>query len=91
MRKEERNNKLIMECYTEMYAVSTPPVNFQELMDNAVINDRGQKEILFMNHEIEYEEYNNIIERLINKYKLNTLEKRQFKTTIALGCSPKFK
>lgn len=90
MRKEERNNKLMMECYTEIYAVSNPPADFQELMDNAPINDRGQKEIPFMDHEIEYNDYLKIVNKLVEKYKLSRIEKRQFKTSVALGCSPKF-
>ena len=81
----------LMECYTLLYKHSTPSADFQTLMDNAIINERGQKEIQFNDYLIDETQANEIIESMIKKYKIKGYQIQQFKTTILLGCSPKFK
>jgi len=46
-------DKALMHCYRELYANATPSASFDELLKNATINDRGQKEIPFLDYEIE--------------------------------------
>jgi hypothetical protein len=89
--KISKNDRAILECYTELFVNSTPSANFKELMDNAEINEKGQKVIDFMAYEIEEEKYDEIIELMINKHKFKGYMIQMFKNTIALGCSPKFK
>ena len=86
-----KEDKAIMECYNELFKNSDPSANFNDLLDNASINERGQKEIPFMDHSIEEDIYDNIVDTIIKKYKFSGMKKQQFKTTIALGCSPTFK
>jgi len=89
--RDKKYNDAMMACYIELYKQSTPSANFQELMDNATINERGQKEIPFNDHEIEEELFNNIINIVVKKYKFKNWEARALKNSVLLGCSPKFK
>ena len=69
MSREQKNDAAIMDCYIELYKNSKPPADFKELMDNAPINEHGQKEIDFMSYEIEEERYDEIVNSIMNKYK----------------------
>lgn len=82
----------IMHCYRQLYAHATPPANFDKLVEEATINEHGQKVIPFMDHEIDEETMNSIIEDTMKAYKIKgKILKNQFRTTIYLGCSPKTK
>lgn len=91
MKKLNKDDQAIMECYTLLYKESTPSANFEELVENANINERGQKVIDFNSYEIDEELYKSIVESVIKKYKFKNYKVQQFKNTIALGCSPKIK
>jgi len=80
-----------MECYRILFYKSTPSADFEKLMEEADVNEDGQKVINFMDYEIDEEVYDVIVESIIRKYKFKGYKIQQFKTTIALGCSPKFK
>lgn len=82
----------ILHCYRQLFAHATPPANFDQLVENATLNDRGQKEIPFMDYEIDEKLMDSIIEDTMKAYKIK--DKRTqglFRTTIYLGCSPKSK
>ena len=81
-------DKMIFKCYKALYKAATPAANFQTLVDTAVINERGEKEIPFMEYEIDEETYDKIVEKYMNRLK-PVYRRRAFKTTIALGCSPR--
>jgi len=89
--RDKKHNEAIMHCYTELYKNSEPAADFQQLMDNATINEWGQKEIPFRDHEIDEKLADQIIEETIKKYKIKNWYARSFKTSILLGCSPKYK
>lgn len=91
MKKQSKEDKAIMECYIELFKHSTPSADFEQLVENADINECGQKVIDFMSYEIDEELYDSIVESMIKKHKLKGYKIQQFKNTIALGCSPKFK
>jgi len=82
----------ILNCYRQLFAHATPPANFDKLVEEATINDRGQKEIPFMDYEIDEELMDSIIDDTMKTYKIKdkTIQDR-FKRTIYLGCSPKSK
>lgn len=89
-----RKNKLteaMLECYQLMFEQSVPPGDFKSMMDNAEINEYGQKVIDFMSYEITEEDFYRIIQEVATKYKFKNFIKRSFESSIALGCSPKFK
>lgn len=83
----------IFDCFRNMYKASTPSGDFDELMANAPINERGQKDIPFMDYEISSQEYDKILDMFLNdkKLKMTTLERKAFSQAIHLGCSPKTK
>jgi len=85
-------DKAIMYCYRELFANSTPSVSFDELLKNSTINQEGQREIPFMDYEIEESNFNEIVNDTIKVYKIKgSILKQNFRNTILLGCSPKFK
>ena len=82
----------IMHCYRELFANSTPAASFDELLKNSTINERGQREIPFMDYEIEESKFDEIMADTIKVYKIKgSILKQSFKNTILFGCSPKFK
>ena len=85
-----KEEKLMMDCYRELFEKSDPPADFDELVANATINEQGQKVIPFNDHEIDHDLLLEIIDK--HSKKLRTKWKRQvFKSSILLGCSPKSK
>ena len=83
--------KALREGYRKLYKASTPPADFDELMNNAPIDENGKKVIDFMAHEICEYEFSEIMSNIIKEYKIRSHRQDLFKNTILLGCSPKFK
>jgi hypothetical protein len=84
-------DKILNDTYNRLYKLSEPSANFNELVESATINSYGQKEIPFNRYEIDIPTYEDVLEKIIKKYRLNEIESKQLKNTIALGCSPRFK
>jgi len=82
-------NDIIIECYTELYANSDPQADFQKLMQNAEINEAGEKIIDYMDYKINIDKMNEIIEK--HSKKMPIYLRKSFKNTILLGCSPVWK
>ena len=91
--RSERLDNLMMNCYRDLFANSTPKGDFDKLMEEAELNERGQKIIPFMDYEIDEEDFEKILTKYENdkSIKLSAYEKRGFRIAITLGCSPKFK
>lgn len=84
--------KAMMHCYRQLFAHASPPADFDKLVENATINDRGQNVIPFMDHEIEEEVAMPLIEQTIKDFKIKPeYTRKSFRISILLGCSPKFK
>lgn len=82
----------ILHTYRELYANATPPANFSKLLDEAPLNEHGQKVIDFMAYEIEREVHDKIMDDAIKMFKIkHKILKNAFKFTIDLGCSPRIK
>ncbi len=85
-------DKAILDTYRQLYANATPPADFDKLLDEAPLNEHGQKVINFMAYEIEEEIHDRIMQHAMKKYKIkNKILKNAFKFTIDLGCSPRIK
>lgn len=85
-------DKELMHCYRQLFAHSTPAASFDELVENARVNQVGQKQIDFMAYEIDESVADEIIEQTIKDFKIKPkYVQQQFRNTIYLGCSPKFK
>lgn len=89
--KQNKIDKAIWECYTRLYKVATPSADFDKLVEEANINEDGQKVIPFDNYEIEEKLMDEIITNVIKEYKIPKYSEGAFKATIYLGCSPKTK
>lgn len=90
--KKEVLEKAMFHCYRQLFAHANPPADFDKLVAEAPYNDRGQKDIKFMDYEIDEEHGMLIIEQTIKDFKIKPKYYAQgFKTAILLGCSPKFK
>ena len=77
--------------YTELYALSDPPVSWDYLIESAELNERGEKIIPYNLHEIDQEIYNEVVNKHLKESKLRKYEKESISRSILLGCSPKFK
>ena len=88
--KQDKIDKLILDCYVELFDRSTPRGDFVKLMDGASINEYGQKEIPFMDYELEADVFTEILDKYASRMRPK-YKQRAFKTTILLGCSPKHK
>jgi len=86
----KKEEQLMLDCYKELFNKSTPSADFDELVKNATINERGEKEIPFNNYEIDDTLLHKIIEKYAKQVKPKWKELR-FNNTILLGCSPKSK
>ena len=91
MNATTKEQEAMRECYRKLYKSSTPSADFDELMNNAPIDENGRKVIDFMAHEICEYEFSQIVDEVIKKYKIKTHRVTPFKNSIYLGCSPKFK
>ena len=89
--REKKITEAMMECYQLLYEKSTPSADFKQLMDNAELNERGEKVIDFNSYEIEEDKFDEIIQGIVFKYKFKNYIEKSFKVAITLGCSPKFK
>jgi len=86
-----KEEEAMRECYRKLYKASTPSADFDELVNNASIDENGQKVIDFMAYEICEYEFSEIVSDIIKEYKIRSHRQDLFKNTILLGCSPKFK
>jgi len=91
--RNERISNAMLDCYRELFAKSTPKGDFDKLMEDAELNEFGQKVIPFMDYEIEEDLFEEILQKYIDdkSLKLSKYEKRGFSISIHLGCSPKTK
>ncbi len=90
-RRQTKLYNLVMDCYRELYREATPSADFDELVKNAPINDEGQKMIDFNAYEIDFDKYNEIVEKHIKKMKLSKYEERGFRFEMFLGSGPRTK
>jgi hypothetical protein len=93
MKKMDKVSQSIWDCLVELYANSTPSADFNKLVEEAPINEEGQKVIDFMAYEIDYNKMEEIVDRHRDKLLKGSRNKRlleqQFNFNIYLGCSPK--
>lgn len=82
---QDKIDKALMHCYRQLYAHATPPARFDDLP----YLDKESK--FYMDHEIEQEVMDEIIQQTIKDFKIPKMYIRPFEITILLGCSPKTK
>lgn len=90
-RKKLTDYEILLEIYRRVYAVSEPPADFDELVANAELNERGEKVIKFLEYECEESVMQQIFDEIMAKYKIKGQRQKQFSFSFWLGCSPKSK
>jgi hypothetical protein len=88
--KQNKIDDALFDCYRELFANSTPKGDFDQLVENATINERGQKEIPFDNYEISEARFQEIIVDTLKNHKVPKSLHKSFSIAIHLGCSPRF-
>lgn len=83
--------KLMNEC--RRYVDRTGAVHLtEEPLSKEECAERGwQKDIEFLNYELDAETYREIVESKIKEHKLTGFKAEAFKNTMLLGCGPAFK
>lgn len=89
--KRKTDYEILLEIYRKVYAVSEPPADFDELVANAELNERGERVIKFMDYQCEESVMQNIFDETMKKYKIKGQKEKQFSFSFWLGCSPKTK
>jgi len=89
--KKEKLDIAMMHCYRQLFAHSSPPADFDKLVEDAELNSFGQKVIPFMDYELSEDIFNDLMEKTISDFKIPKGYRDVFKRSILLGCSPKFK
>jgi len=95
MKKLTKIEQSIWDCLVELYANSTPPADFNKLVEEAEVDEEGRKVIPFLEYEIEKGQMEEIIDKHRDKLLKGSRNKRMHENTfnfsIYLGCSPKTK
>jgi len=78
----------IMDCYRKLYKATTPQGDFDILVKNARIDEKGQKHIDFMSYYLDEKKFETIIKNVSYKYNLGEYGKRALSMNIHLGASP---
>ena len=89
--KETKEQKIIWDIYRELYKASSPSADFDLLVEEAEINELGQKVILFNDYEISQKDYEEIVERNLKNQRLTKLKKQAIRNSVALEASPVIK
>lgn len=87
--KKNTDEVILHEIYRRAFKASTPSGDWDELLINATINERGEKVIPFMDYECEQEVMEQILKTTLMEFKVPKWRRRLFETTFWLGCSPK--
>lgn len=93
MRKEmmSKDERVLHELFRRAFAASTPAGDWDQLLENATVNERGQKEIPFMEYECDESTLTEIFESTMKEFKVPKWKRRAFKFEYWLGPSPKTK
>lgn len=83
--------KIIHDTYIELYKNAEPQADFSKLVEEAEINERGEKVIPFNDYEISIAAMDSIINGFQRRYKMNKYYCGVYSASIYLGCSPKTK
>lgn len=82
-----RHKWLVQKCYEDMYAFAG--VDFNALVDNATLNDRGEKEIPFNDCVITEAQYFSVLD-FYRSFLKEEYYKESLSNKINLGCSPRY-
>jgi hypothetical protein len=88
--RQTRDEKIVFDFYRRVYKAATPSADFDELMENAPIED-GRKKIDYNAYEIEEEVMEQIIKDIYKQYRVPVYRRKSFAMEFYLGAGPKTK
>ena len=92
MYSKKTMEKAVLECFRRLYKESTPSADFDKLVEEAEINEWGQKVIDYMAYEIDEDRATEIVNEVAKEFKIKSeWQKKSLNANVWLGCSPKFK
>lgn len=89
MKREEKNEKIFGELYRRAYAQSEPSADWDELLANAPLNERGERVINYLDYEIDDDLLKSIFEDVMKEFKVRKYLRQGYYISFMLGCSPK--
>lgn len=87
--KKDKDQEILHEMYRRAFAASNPPADFDELLENAELDEYGRKKIPFLDHECSQQKMEEIFDSVIEEYKVPKNKIKAFNFGFWLGCSPK--
>jgi hypothetical protein len=88
---KKKNELILHELYRRAFAASTPYGNWDKMLEEAIINERGEKEIPFMDYECDENILEDIFNTVMKENKVPKWKQKAFIFSFYLGCSPKTK
>jgi len=89
--KKSKDERIIWEIYRRLFKSSEPEGDFDKLVENAIIDEKGMKHIPFNDYVIDLKKMDEIINTALKEFKVPKWRRQSFKFAIYLGCSPKTK
>ena len=81
----------LYEAYRRAYKVSTPSADFDQLLNDAEIDEHGRKVIPYMEYECEEAVMTKILDDVIKEYNIKHIDEKAMRFSFWLGCGPKTK
>lgn len=81
----KKAQKIVEDIYTELFAKSDPPLDYNELLNSS---DEVKKAFDYSDHYLPMEEYQEIVEKHLSNVKLPEYLKRSIKFEMMLGHGP---
>lgn len=88
---KKKDDLILHELYRRAFAASTPYGNWDKMLEKARINERGEKEIPFMDYECDENTLEDIFNTVMKENKIPKWKQKAFSFSFYLGCSPKTK
>jgi len=91
MLSQKKIRKIINDIYREIYANAEPVGDWDKMLEEAEVNERGQKVIPYDDYVIEEGLMQKIIDKHMKNNKVSEYYQKSFNFEIWLGCSPRSK
>ena len=83
---QEKLDKIALEIYQEIYAIATPKGDFAKMLESG----ETAKPDFFLNYVCSENKQYEIMDKVLDKWKVKEGARKKIKRGIILGCSPKF-
>lgn len=88
-RRQKKNLKeIVLNIYRELYQKATPSADFDQLLEDAKVDDEGRKVIDYESYYLDSDVYDEIVKRHIKENKLTGFDKTAVQFEVYLGVGP---